>query len=210
MRTILARLTYLLVGWLSIGFVYNGTAYLSITATVLEPSFIDTLIPFSPHAVWLYLSFFLIIPFCFFYAPYSRVRWMSICFIVTALVAGVCYLILPTTMIFPIDTGTSISSLVLRQLITIDVTQNCCPSLHVALTMIVIWGCLDKQKLIVSLLLILWGTGICFSIIQLKRHLFIDFIGGGVLALLVGYSVQYVLSRFRGYRCNASIREPLV
>jgi len=76
-------------------------------------------------------------------------------------------------------------------------------------TIIVIWGCLDNQKPISSLLFILWGAGICFSIIQLKRHLFIDFIGGASLALLVGYIVKHILNYFSVYFCSTSIKEPL-
>lgn len=196
LRNILSRLIYLLVGWCSIGAVYNGSIYLQGSPVVLQPSIIDQLIPFSPHAIWLYLSFFLIIPICFFYAPYTHVRWMSLCFISSALLAGICYLVFPTTMVFPIDSGTSISSWLLAKLISIDITQNCCPSLHVTLTAIVVWGCINWQKPIRTLLLILWGIAICFSIIQLRRHVFIDFIGGALLAVIVGYTMQYILKWF--------------
>lgn len=209
MSNIFIRIIYLLISWGCIGLVYSGNAYLDKTATILEPSMIDVLIPFSSHAVWLYLSFFLIIPICFLYAPCSKVCWMSICFVVIAIIAGGCYFFYPTYIISPIDTGTSLSSYLLTQLMTIDVPRNCCPSLHVALTVIVIWGCLNKQNRISNFLLVLWGVGICFSVLQLKRHFFIDFIAGGVLALCVGYSVQYVLNRFDPYRCKVSTKESL-
>lgn len=196
LSTQLARLIYLIVGWSCIGIVYNGTTYLQGTPTVLEPSCIDELIAFSPHGIWLYLSFFLIIPLSFFYAPYSHVRWMSICFIAAALLAGICYLIYPTTMVFPVDTGSSFSSWLLAHLMEVDIKANCCPSLHVTLTIIVVCGCLNTKRPIRSSLLVLWGVGICFSIVQLRRHVFVDFIGGIIMALLVGYSVRYLLNYF--------------
>lgn len=196
MKHFFMRLFYLLAGWGFVGLIYNRSAYFQSSPTILHPSLIDQLIPFNPHGIWLYLSFFILIPICFFYAPYYNVRWMSICFIVTSFFAGIIYLLCPTTMIFPIDTGTTLSSQLLISLIEIDTTTNCFPSLHVALTLIVVWGCFNLKKPIRTSLLILWGIGICFSTIQLRRHVFIDFIGGALLALIVGYAIRYCLNYF--------------
>lgn len=196
MKYIFMRFVYLIVGWLIVGIIYSGTAHLQGEPTLLSPSIIDEWIAFTPHAIWFYLSFFLIIPWCFFIAPYKRVAWMCECFIVSGCFAGLFYLIFPTTVICPVDTtATFISSWLLEKLISVDVPVNCFPSLHVTLTFIVIWGCLEATHPIRSLLLILWGIAIVFSVIQLRRHLFIDFIGGVILALFVGWFVRYCFCR---------------
>ncbi|WP_218837714.1 phosphatase PAP2 family protein [Gilliamella sp. Nev5-1] len=187
----LMRLAYLLLGWLSVGVFYRSAGELQGEPTLLTPSIIDQSIAFTPHAIWFYLSFFLIIPICFLVAPYHRLLWMSICFILSGFLAGICYLIFPTSMDFPVDTGTSISSWLLAKLIDIDVPVNCFPSLHITLTLLAIWGSLDKCHPQRNILLVLWGIAIAFSIIQLRRHLFVDFLGGIALALMVGYGVRY-------------------
>lgn len=191
------RMAYLLLGWGCVGVVYHSSDYLQRTGTVLQPSVIDNLISFTPHAVWPYLSFFVIIPLGYLCAPYTRVRWMSLSFIVISLIAGICYLLFPTTLDYPMDTGTSISSWLLNQLVQFDSTQNCFPSLHVALTLIVVWGCSDIKHPWRTTFFILWGLAICLSIIQLRRHLFIDFIGGAILALSIGYMLQYWLHKLK-------------
>ncbi|MCO6516904.1 MAG: phosphatase PAP2 family protein, partial [Snodgrassella sp.] len=121
--------------------------------------------------------------------------WMSACFMLSGLMAALCYLFFPTTMDFPVDTGNSASSWLLSRLIDIDVPVNCFPSLHVTLTMLAIWGSFDRNHPLRNIILVLWGMAIAFSIIQLRRHLFIDFMGGMVLALMVGYGVRYGFTR---------------
>lgn len=195
MKPFFKRLAYLIIGWGMVGVCYHSAATLQREPYLLPVSFIDQWIAFTPHAVWFYLSFFLIVPICFYVAPYKHVRWMSICFMVSSFLAALCYLIFPTTMVFPIDQGTSVSSWLLSKLIDIDVPVNCFPSLHIDLTLLAIWGTLDKHHPIRNTVLVLWGIMIALSIIQLRRHLFIDFVGGIVLALTVGWSVRFVFSR---------------
>lgn len=195
MKQYLMRCVYLLIGWLTVGLVYCSSAYFQGEPILLSPSMIDEWIVFTPHAVWFYLSFFLIIPYCFLIAPYQHVNWMSICFIVSGCLAGLCYLIWPTTIKYPVDKNdSSASNWLLEKLIAIDVPVNCFPSLHVTLTFIVIWGAYDSHHHLRNILLTLWGIAIAISIIQLRRHLFIDFIGGMILAIMVGWIVWYLLS----------------
>lgn len=189
------RLFYLLIGWLCVGICYRSAAELQNKPTLLAPSIIDKWIEFTPHAIWFYLSFFLIIPICFLVAPYTRLRWMSTSFMLSGFIAALCYLIFPTTMDFPEDTGNSASSWLLAKLIDIDVPVNCFPSLHVTLTLLATWGSFDRHHLLRNIVLILWAMAIVLSIIQLRRHLFIDFIGGVILALMVGCSVRYGFTR---------------
>lgn len=196
MKYILIRWVYLFFGWMIVGIAYRGSTYWQGEPILLSPSTIDEWISFTPHAIWSYLSFFLIIPYCFLVAPYPRLRWMCCCFILSGCLASLCYLIFPTTISYPTTlNGTSVSLWLLEKLITIDVPVNCFPSLHVTLTLIVIWGCFDTNHPLRNTLLILWGIVIAFSIIQLRRHLFIDFIGGVILALMVGWLVRYWLNR---------------
>lgn len=63
------RCVYLFTSWGMVGMAYHGSAHLQHEPSLLAPSIIDKWIEFTPHAIWTYLSFFLIIPICFFIAP---------------------------------------------------------------------------------------------------------------------------------------------
>lgn len=194
-RNLLARLAYLILGWGTVGIIYQSSTQLQGQPRLLQPSIIDDLITFSPHAIWPYLSFFIIIPLSYLSAPYPRVRWMSFCFMLTAVMAGLSYTLYPTTMVYPSIEENSVSLQLLGKLSSIDVPLNCCPSLHVALTTFVVWGAINIQRPGLTTLWIVWGVWICFSTIQLRRHLFIDVASGFILALLVGYFMWYLLNK---------------
>lgn len=195
MISFVKRLAYLIAGWLFIGIVYSGSVYFQYNPTLLTYSFIDLAIPFSEHAVWTYLSFFLIIPFCFFCAPYANVRWMSLSFIGCGLIAGICFIAFPTMLDYNAITTPSVSTILYNQVVATDVELNCFPSLHVALTVLVVWGTLSCHYPKRSILLILWGIAICLSIIQLRRHVFIDLVAGLLLAISVGCMVRHCIIR---------------
>lgn len=196
MSELLKRLAYLVSGWTCVGLVYCGSLLLQGKPTLINYSQIDLLIPFNYHVVWIYLSFFVIIPFGFFYAPYTKVRWMCFSFIAIAFITGLCFIIYPTViMVPPVDTSFSLSSKVYQQLIEFDVNQNCFPSLHVSLTTIVVWGVLNIKHPIITIVMIIWGTMICLSIIQLRRHVFMDLVGGITLAIILGWLIQCWLKK---------------
>lgn len=58
MSNSLLRLKQMLLGWGTVGVIYNFSDYLQGEGYQLTPSIIDNWISFSPSAVWLYLSFF--------------------------------------------------------------------------------------------------------------------------------------------------------
>lgn len=202
MKNMITRLGYLFLAWGIVGCIYKSSYYLQFNPTILPPSFIDNMITFTPHAIWAYLSFFVIIPLCFLTAPYQKIGWMSLSFIGCAILAGLCYVIWPTMVESPTVNNDSMSTRLLNKLINVDVNYNCFPSLHVALTLIVAWGTISRKHPIYSLILIIWAGAICLSIIQLRRHLFIDFLGGGILAFLVGSYLPQAIILCRKAKLN--------
>ncbi len=192
MKQVTYRLWQMLLGWGFVGLVYNSSDRWQGTGYQLTPGWIDRAIPFTPHAIWLYLSFFLIIPLCYLLCPLSRIAWLRSSMQFSALAAGAIYLLWPTTMDYPIDQGRSLSSTLLAALINVDSKQNCLPSLHIALTALAVWAVADSRRKLRSALLMAWGLAIAFSILQLRRHLFVDLLSGAVLALAVGYVCQRV------------------
>ncbi|MEN1181167.1 inositol phosphorylceramide synthase, partial [Pseudomonas aeruginosa] len=101
MSNSLLRLKQMLLGWGTVGVIYNFSDYLQGEGYQLTPSIIDNLIAFSPSAVWLYLSFFFIVPLGYLSTPLCHLRWLARSMQISALVAGVFYLLWPTTMHYP-------------------------------------------------------------------------------------------------------------
>ncbi|WP_338659629.1 phosphatase PAP2 family protein [Pectobacterium araliae] len=186
-RTLLLRLKALLFGWGSVGVVYQLSAQFQGQGAVLPTSLVDEWIPFSASAIWLYLSFFIIVPLSYLSCPMSRLAGLRRATQLTALIAGAVYLTFPTTMVYPQVIGDDFSTRVLQLLLLIDSPQNCLPSLHIALTVLAVWVMSDGQHKVKTGLYLLWGVAIAFSILQLRRHLFIDLVTGAMLAGITGW-----------------------
>lgn len=194
------RLTYCLIGWGTVGIVYNYTGQIIENANILSPSAVDNIVPFSPHAVWFYLSFFLFIPLGYFCSPIKRARLLMFAMQLCALVSGTVYLLYPTTMLYHEYDLTTFSGHALSALINIDSPQNLLPSLHVSLTLVVLNALWSVKYKFRTLTYCLWAAAICVSVLVLKRHLFIDVVTGAVTAccaLWVVHAAKYRLERKR-------------
>ena len=184
--TLLKRLFYLLAGWGSVGLVYFSSDLLQGQGMVLPETFVDRAIAYSDAAIWLYLSFFILIPYTYLVATPPRVRWLARAMAISALMCGLVFLLYPTTLAYPpVGDGMGWSTQMLRLLQTMDSTQNCLPSLHGALTLLCAWALLARDKPLRSVLAVLLTLGICYAIIALRRHVSID-LGVGLLVGLAG------------------------
>ena len=184
--TFFKRLLYLLAGWGSVGLVYFSSDLLQGQGVILPETVIDRAIAYSDAAIWLYLSFFILIPYTYLVVSPARVRWLARAMAVSALLCGVVFLLYPTTLAYPpVGDGMGWSTQVLRMLQTMDSTQNCLPSLHGALTLLCAWALFERERPIRSALAVLLTLGICYAIIALRRHVSID-LGAGLLVGLAG------------------------
>lgn len=184
--TFFKRLLYLLAGWGSVGLVYFSSDLLQGQGVILPETVIDRAIAYSDAAIWLYLSFFILIPYTYLVVSPARVRWLARAMAVSALLCGVVFLLYPTTLAYPqVGDGMGWSTQVLRMLQTMDSTQNCLPSLHGALTLLCAWALFERERPIRSALGVLLTLGICYAIIALRRHVSID-LGAGLLVGLAG------------------------
>lgn len=183
----LNRFGQMLAGWGTVGVVYTAAGLFQGAGAVLPETALDRLIPFNPAGVWLYLSFFLLVPYAYFTVDAERLQWLRRAMQLCALVCGLVFFLWPTTLHYPTAAGAGISGVALRLLLMTDSSQNCLPSLHAALTLLCVWALLDGRTLLRSWLLMLWGVGICFAIIQLRRHTSIDLAAGLVVAVACGW-----------------------
>lgn len=184
---LLQRLLAMLLGWGSVGVIYTFSDRWQGAGTVMQPGMIDRMIPFSADAIWLYLSFFLLIPAGYLFCRAEKLGWLTGSMILTALVCGAVYLLWPTTLVYPHDGGLGLSSQLLARLVATDSMQNCLPSLHMALSLLAVWALYQRQRPIRNGVLLLWFALIAVSILQLRRHLFIDLVSGAGVALICGW-----------------------
>ncbi|WP_416052556.1 phosphatase PAP2 family protein [Cupriavidus basilensis] len=180
------RCRQMLLGWGSVGLVYGSTSLLQSAPALLPESALDRLIPFDAAGIWLYLSFFALIPVSFALAPPQRLRWLRTAMQCAALACGAVFLAWPTTLAYPSLPGDGLSSTVLSWLIAGDSRQNCLPSLHGALTLLSVWALLDSRRKLRSASAIGWGLAICYSVVQTRQHVSLDLAAGLLVGLAAG------------------------
>lgn len=183
------RLRWMMLGWGVVIVLYFPCAWLQGPGSVLTPSRLDRLIPYSPWAVWPYLSFFLLIPYAYLRCDRVRLPWLAH---TTQLVMAVCaaiYLAWPSRLaVYPAE-GDTPHWLLLRLIVLIDTPNNCLPSLHAALSLLAVWALWQPGRLR-NIFWLIWFMLISLSIIMLRRHLFIDWLTGSGLAIAAGLACR--------------------
>ncbi|ELV2782745.1 inositol phosphorylceramide synthase [Enterobacter cloacae] len=205
MNELILRLKHMLFGWGTVGIVYTLCDRLQGAGYQLTPLPVDSLIPFSPTAVWLYLSFFVIVPLGYLFTPGEHLRMLTRAMQLSALGAGGVYLLWPTTMSYPPMEGEGVSGWLTSWLVYVDSSQNCFPSLHAALTILAVWAIVARRNGWLSVASLIWACAIAFAIMQLKRHLFIDLIGGAILAwasLTLAAHLEMRVQKYKGISCE--------
>jgi membrane-associated phospholipid phosphatase len=76
-----------------------------------------------------------------------------------------------------------------RILHSLDVKNNCFPSLHIANAYTAAFYLALKRKLLLRYIIWIWFILICWSVISTGQHYFYDIIGGVILALASMYIV---------------------
>lgn len=188
------RLIQLLLGWATVAIAYFSVGYLNSPAITLPEQWIDKQLSFNPNAVWLYLSFFIYIPFAYFSVQQDRLKILRYATQICGVFAGVVFLLYPTQLVFPVPAGDSLSVKVLKILMQVDSTRNCLPSLHAALSAVCVLALWDSNRLFRSIASLFAGVAISISIVKLRRHLSID-LGAGLALGIGSYCLAAVLSR---------------
>ena len=179
---------------------------------------IDDSIPFIPHFVWFYYSWFVycyVILIIFFFTSekdYFNAFWfMAFGMTVFCIFSYFC----PTGLELRPDTveGSGLSAMLVRAMYAIDTPTNVFPSIHVYDTVgmhaailhsdtVAKWAarhstneasCRRKIRLI-HWISAVWAILICLSTLFIKQHSVIDLIGGLVLGIVV-YFFMYMLPR---------------
>ncbi len=177
--------------WASV-FILEGLYANSLPTSDLTSS-IDKRIPLLPGFVWFYILCYIfpLVPL-FFVQDWHRFNLALIAFAMCTFVAFIGHLLLPIA--FPRQQlGASISENLLKFIYLNDFrpgAQNF-PSLHVSFAWIIYLTCKKQgMKKIYELLILLLAGLIILSTVLVKQHLFIDIVGGTLLAFLIWFILQ--------------------
>ena len=186
------RFLPMLLSWCLVGLIYGSARFVGGEHWIIPETWVDKQIQFSTAGVWLYMAFFLWVPYAFWRAPLARIKPMAWAIASSAIISGVFFILLPSSLQYPQATNTGISDQAFAWLLWIDTEQNCFPSLHASVSLIGLLGLWQRGKFLINSLYLIILFAILFSIIQLRRHLVIDLSAG----LLVGFVTYQLANKF--------------
>jgi len=162
-----------------IGALYELPLHVRVfPATRLWPTFVDNAVPFLDWTVWIYCSYFvfLFLPFavCRDDARAARVLYGLMA---NSVLAGVVFLVWPTTGVVQQPVMRGVSGLLWSALLTVDRPANYFPSLHVA-NVCVCALALSREGNTWRRVAVVWTTLIVVSTLTTKQHFFIDLPAG--------------------------------
>src|SRR6476660_7625621 len=146
-------------------------------------------IPFVPFMILPYMSidlFFIAAPF--FCRTEDELRIFSRRVIAAILIAGLCFLLFPLRFDFPRPQASGWPGAVFDWFRGMDSPYNLLPSLHAALTLILLVIYFRHTRSVVRVAIMTWFVLIALSPVLTYQHHVIDIVGGFVLA---GYSFYF-------------------
>lgn len=188
------RLTMMLLGWGTVGLGYNLGRLAPQAAHVLQESALDRLVPFDASAVWLYLSFFLLVPAAYLLAEPARLKPLMRAMQMAAVAGAAVFLVWPTTLAYPPMPSGTPGSTALALLAGFDSAQNCLPSLHGTLALLAVAALWQRGQPWRNAFFLVWGLLVMYSVVQTRRHLSLDLAAG----ILLGACCAWLASRMPG------------
>lgn len=177
--------------------VYGLTNYLAAQRTDLYSMYFswETEIPFIQEFVWLYLSLNIVIFLPLFMCDADRLKKYCQTNLVTLIAAAIFFVLFPTQLGFervvPLE---SPFREIFQNIHTLDKPHNLVPSLHVTFSALSFFVVLEthKRKKWLSVLLLIWMSGIAASVIFTRQHHLMDVLGG---ILLAAVGIRYFYAR---------------
>ncbi|MBW3000100.1 phosphatase PAP2 family protein [Candidatus Woesearchaeota archaeon] len=182
---------FLLVGYFLL--FYNILGYIPHYASLEAATFIDKIIPLVPFFVIFYLIGFVfsIVPL-FITEEKKEFYWLAFNYFLILTVSFVMFVLIPIEFKKDFVLGTDFFSRLIESVQAVDSDFNNFPSLHVSLNFFTVLFVKDKNPKL-GLWLLPIPILIIFSTMFVKQHLFIDVIGGIVIAALF----FYIFKRYR-------------
>ncbi len=153
--------------------------------TFIPVTAIDRFLPVFEPAIWLYFSFYLFLTLPLLLAKKSReLRDIAFGFAWITVISHLCFAIWPTAIPCLISPS-SVSSPILRLVLSVDTNRNALPSLHASLG---IYCALCSARLLKTskarAALWLWTFLILAATLLIKQHVLLDLLAGAALGVI--------------------------
>lgn len=167
---------------------------------------LDNKIPLIKYFVIPYYMWYLLVIFSFIYI-YAKNNEefykFTTCIILTMLSALAIFLLFQTSVSRPIIVGDDIFSNMIRNIYANDRPVNCCPSLHVAISLVCsIWVCRVSESRLIRSSVIITGYLIILSTLFIKQHVIMDV----VVAFIQVFLLRMVVDRKPSIKYEEAIK----
>src|SRR4051812_38205862 len=95
------RIFYTSLAWICAASVYLVCGLTKDRFWIVPETSTDKLIPFDFSGIWLYLCFYIYIPYTFFTLKIPLLRLLMIAFIITSICSGIIFVLIPTSINYP-------------------------------------------------------------------------------------------------------------
>lgn len=185
---------------------YMGNLIRLFDTNTISLTVIDTYI--KPHflAVWVYISFFLLLFLTVYLSDYkNRMLFIKMVFI-NSIIALIIFILYPTFIVdndyYVLQKNSPISFKVLSFVINADVRSNCFPSLHIANSLLATFFLLKLKNKLITLISSVWFLLMMWSVLSTGQHYFYDILGG-ILICIVNYYITSLY--FSGSKKNNAL-----
>jgi len=188
---------FLLVAYFSLA--YNILGYIPHYASFEASTFIDKIIPLVPFFVIFYLIGFVfsVVPL-FITEEKKEFYWLAVNYFLILTVSFVFFVLIPIEFKKDFAMGSGFFSRLIELIQFVDSDFNNFPSLHVSLNLFTVLFVKDKNSRL-GLWLLPIPILIILSTMFVKQHLFIDVIGGIIIAALFYYIFKRYRARAENY-----------
>lgn len=142
-------------------------------------------IPLVPQMIWFYLSLYSVFLLPAFHFDETRLSRLSRQSVLTILIAGLVFVILPARSGFPAAEISGHTAIMFEVLRSLDTPYNLVPSLHVAFAVLLLLACRETAGTSLKTIYMAWLVLLAASTVLVHQHHILDVVSGVGLALLV-------------------------
>lgn len=173
--------------------IYFGSQRLMAGAKHYDLSIpLDEMIPFQPY--WIFIYVFCYVEWTIGYIVISRQgkeHWFQFALadMMSRLICGAFFILLPTTIIRPEITGSGISDMLVKLIYTLDPATNLFPSIHCLVSWLCFVG-VRKSKNVpkwYKFTMSIYAFLVFVSVVTLKQHVVVDIFAGVIIAEICYY-----------------------
>jgi len=207
-----AKILYFVVTLCILILLYYGASYATpYKAAELPVTFIDRNISFHIAFAYIYISFYLLFLNAIIRSEKTNSLLCAISIILNTLIASFIFYFFPTRMPAAIYSNEEHTNYFLSRLVqSLDVKNNCFPSLHIANACTAAFYLAIQRKLAVKFFIGAWLILICWSVLSTGQHYFYDIIGGIFVSLISLVLIRKLIQRnnLRIWKGQQHSREP--